>query len=42
MKSFLFQLTQLLIALTENGDITILSTYLMQNPQEFWGCVEKL
>jgi proton translocating ATP synthase F1 alpha subunit len=42
MKAFLFQLTQLLIALNEYGDLTILSTYLMQNPTEFWGCVEKL
>jgi len=42
MKSFLFQLTQLLLALNEFGDILILSTYLMQNPNEFWGCVEKL
>jgi proton translocating ATP synthase F1 alpha subunit len=41
MKSFLFQLTQLLVALNEFGDILILSTYLMQNPCEFWGCVEK-
>jgi hypothetical protein len=42
MKSFLFQLTQLLIVLHEQDDINIMSTYLMQNPQLFWSCVEKL
>jgi len=42
MKSFLLQLTQLLVVLYEQDDINIMSTFLMQNPQLFWGCVEKL
>lgn len=40
MKTFLNQLTNLLTALNEHGDLIILTTYLIQNPQEFWGCIE--
>lgn len=43
MRDFLKELTGLLLALSEQQENPIvLIAYLLQNPQEFWGCVELL
>lgn len=42
MRDFLKGLTGLLISLSEHENPIVLLAYLLQNPQEFWGCVELL
>jgi len=40
MKDFLGQIIQLALSLTEAGNTIVILAYLIQHPEEFWGCVE--
>jgi proton translocating ATP synthase F1 alpha subunit len=42
MKNFLGQVIQLALSVTETGNVIGLLAYLIQHPEEFWGCIEIL
>jgi len=40
MKNFLHQIIYLVLSLAETDNVVLILAYLIQHPEEFWGCVE--